>query len=174
MTSKTSTIPTPISVSTSEACISSVQLVRDKKLTLPNRDNDEGVLWNTLIVEAGTRPQPGHITIRTATDETLFVIESRCPSVDGTTCNFAYYNPCLFSLSISIIVSIRMVVVPAFPALVLDAAGERMTNQPLFSLTHLADDISLPTSISKPYATAQPTRNAPIDRSGCPGHAVII
>jgi hypothetical protein len=173
MTSKTSTIPTPMSVSTSEACISSVQLVRDKKLTLPNRDNDEGVLWNT-IVEAGTRPQPGHITIRTATDETLFVIESGCPSVDGTTCNFTYYNPCLFSLSTSIIVSIRMVVVPAFPALVLDAAGERMTNLPLFSLTHLADDISLPTSISKPYATAQPTRNAQIDRSGCPGHAVII
>ena len=59
MTSKTSTIPTPISVSTSEACISSVQLVRDKKLTLPNRDNDEGVLWNTFIVEVRTPPQPG-------------------------------------------------------------------------------------------------------------------
>jgi hypothetical protein len=85
-----------------------------------------------------------------------------------------YYNPCRFSLSISIIVSIRMVVVPAFPALILDATGERMTNQPLFSLTHLADDISVPTSISKPYATAQPMRNAPIDRNGYLGPAVII
>jgi hypothetical protein len=151
--------------------------VRYEKLTLPNRDNDEGVFWNTFIVEVATPPQPGHATIRTATDETLFVIESGYPSIDGTTCSFTYYNPYRFSLSISIIVSIRMVVVHAFPALVLDAAGKRMTNQPLFFwclLPDLADDISLPTSISKPYATAQPTHNAPIDRSGCRGHPVII
>jgi hypothetical protein len=148
--------------------------VRYKKLTLPNRDKDEGVLWNTFIVEAATPPQPGRATIRTATVETLFVIESGCPSVDGATCSFTYYNPYGFSISISIIVLIRMVVVHAFPALVLDAAGNRMTNQPLFPLPNPADDISHPTSISKPYATAQPTRTAPIDRSGCLGHAVIV
>ncbi|KAG0649371.1 hypothetical protein D0Z07_4122 [Hyphodiscus hymeniophilus] len=71
MTSTVSSLPTPISVSTSQAW-----------------DNDGAGLWSTFVVQVGTPAQDSRVIISTAGDETWVVVGQGCIQSYGSNCAF--------------------------------------------------------------------------------------
>ncbi|TVY27669.1 Candidapepsin-8 [Lachnellula hyalina] len=69
MTTTTSSLPRPISVSTSQAW-----------------DNDGAGLWSTFIVEVGTPAQSARVMISTAGNEVWVVVSQGCPDKYGSDC----------------------------------------------------------------------------------------
>lgn len=88
MTSKAVSIPSSISVPTSQAwCVPHFLLVREHlSLTSRIRDNDGAGQWSTFIVDVGTPPQTGRVIFSSAGDETWLVVGAGCPSTYPTGC----------------------------------------------------------------------------------------
>ncbi|TVY15848.1 Candidapepsin-8 [Lachnellula arida] len=69
MTAATSSLPPPISVSTSQAW-----------------DNDGAGSWGTFIIEVGTPAQPARVMVSTAGNEVWVVVPQGCPDKYGSDC----------------------------------------------------------------------------------------